>query len=113
MYGFWGGVLVIGMLHRFIAVLQERRLLIPSTSAEDTGLADARATSARWPKNIRSLYSWVNQHLVTPSAFSPYRRELLFGCTIPTRLESFVILSYWLISFILCCVNYRGFEGNL
>ena len=113
MYGFWGAILIIGMLHRSIALLQERRLPFPPTSLEDMGLADDRKKSARWPHHISSLYSWISQQVVIPSAFSPYRRELLFGCTIPTRLESFVVLSYWIVSLILCCVNYRGFEGNL
>ncbi|UKZ49270.1 hypothetical protein TrVGV298_003515 [Trichoderma virens] len=42
MYGFWGGVILIGTLHRLISVINERRLPPSSTDPEDTGRADSR-----------------------------------------------------------------------
>lgn len=112
MYGFWGGVLVIGALHRLITLINESRLS-PSSTPEDTGLADSREKPTEKNRPFVSLYSWIRTHIITPSALPPYRRQLLFGCTIPTRIETFIVLSYWVVSFVLCCVNYRGFEGNL
>ncbi|RFU79737.1 ferric-chelate reductase [Trichoderma arundinaceum] len=112
-YGFWGVILVIGTLHRLITYISERRLPPSSTSPEDTGTADSRKKSTAKIQSITYLYSWISKNLSTPSALPPYRRQLLFGCTIPTRIELFVVLSYWVVSFVLCCVNYRVFEGNL
>ncbi|UKZ90577.1 uncharacterized protein TrAFT101_005587 [Trichoderma asperellum] len=113
MYGFWGGVLVIGALHRLITLINESRLSPSSTGPEDTGLADSREKPTEKNRPIASLYSWIRKHLITPSALPPYRSQLLFGCTIPTRIEAFIVLSYWIVNFVLCCVNYRGFKGNL
>lgn len=113
MYGFWGGILVIGALHRLIEFINESRLPPSSNSPEDIGSADSREKSTARAQKIANLYSWINKHLLTPSTLPPYRRQLLFGCTIPSRIESLVVFSYWVINFVLCCVNYRGFKGNL
>ncbi|KAL7926928.1 ferric reductase like transmembrane component domain-containing protein [Trichoderma austrokoningii] len=113
MYGFWGGVLVIGFLHRLITLVNESRLSSSSIGPEDTGIADSRKKQAQNSGLFVSMYSWIRKNLITPSALPPYRRQPLFGCTIPTRIEVFIVLSYWIVSFVLCCVNYRGFKGNL
>ncbi|KAL7939228.1 hypothetical protein V8C35DRAFT_326351 [Trichoderma chlorosporum] len=113
MYGFWGGILIIGTLHRLITLFLESRLPPSSTDPEDTGTADSREKSATRAQPFANLYSKIRKHFVIPSALPPYHRQLFFGCTIPTRMESFVVFSYWVINFVLCCVNYRGFTGNL
>ncbi|TFB00153.1 Ferric reductase transmembrane component 3 [Trichoderma ghanense] len=113
MYGFWGGVLLVGTLHRLAAHFLESRQLPLPTGPEDTGSADSREKSRAGTKSLAYLYSQVRKRLTTPSVFPPYHRQLLFGCTIPTRIELFVVASYWVVSFVLCCVNYRAFEGNL
>lgn len=111
MYGFWGGILVIGMLHRLVTHFRERRVLRTSIHVEDTGAADTRGgTSTGF---VHYFSAWVDKHLITPSAIPPFRRQPIFGFTIPKRLESTVIYVYWAISIILCSVNYRGFSGNL
>lgn len=113
MYGFWGGVLVIGILHRLITLINESRPSPSSIGPEDTGIADSREKPTEKNRPFVSMYSWIRKNLITPSALPPYRRQPLFGCTIPTRIEVFIVLSYWIVSLVLCCVNYRGFKGNL
>ncbi|KAL7808709.1 ferric reductase NAD binding domain-containing protein [Trichoderma gracile] len=113
MYGFWGIVLLFGTLHRLITHILESRVLPSSTGPEDTGSADSREKTGAGTKSLGHLYSRIRKGLTTPSVFPPYHRQLLFGCTIPTRLEFFIVASYWIVSFVLCCVNYRAFDGNL
>ncbi|PTB72244.1 hypothetical protein M440DRAFT_1472909 [Trichoderma longibrachiatum ATCC 18648] len=113
MYGFWGTVLLFGTFHRLITHLLESRVIPSSTDPEDTESADSRAKSRTGTKSLANLYSRIRNGLTTPSVFPPYHRQLLFGCTIPTRIELFIVASYWIVSFVLCCVNYRAFEGNL
>ncbi|KAL7897248.1 ferric reductase like transmembrane component domain-containing protein [Trichoderma sp. SZMC 28014] len=113
LYGFWGGVLVIGFLHRIISLINESRLSSSSIDPENTGRADSREKPAGKSRLFVSMYSWIRKNLIIPSTLPPYRRQPLFGCTIPTRIEVFIVGSYWVVSFILCCVNYRGFNGNL
>ncbi|KAK1240457.1 hypothetical protein MKX07_004485 [Trichoderma sp. CBMAI-0711] len=113
MYGFWGIVLLFGTFHRLISHFLEGRVLPSSTGPEDTGSADSREKSSAGTKSLGHLYSRIRKGLTTPSVFPPYHQQLLFGCTIPTRLELFIVASYWIVSFVLCCVSYRAFEGNL
>ncbi|KAL6701451.1 ferric reductase NAD binding domain-containing protein [Trichoderma pleuroticola] len=113
MYGFWGGILLIGTLRRLITHIIESRLSPLSTDPEDLGAADSRKKSAAGTNSFTYMYSRIRKHLTIPSGLPPYHSQLLFGCTIPTRIESLVIISCWILNFVLCCVNYRGFEGNL
>ncbi|KAJ4862477.1 ferric reductase like transmembrane component domain-containing protein [Trichoderma breve] len=113
MYGFWGGILLIGMLRRLITYIVESRLSPLSTDPEDLGAADSREKPTAGTKSLAYMYSRIRKHLTIPSGLPPYHSQLLFGCTIPTRIESLVIISCWILNFVLCCVNYRGFEGNL
>ncbi|KAL7786013.1 ferric reductase like transmembrane component domain-containing protein [Trichoderma afarasin] len=113
MYGFWGGILLIGMLRRLITHIIESRSSPLSSDPEDLGAADSREKSTAGTKSLTYMYSRIRKHLTIPSGLPPYHSQLLFGCTIPTRIESLVIISCWILNFVLCCVNYRGFEGNL
>ncbi|KAL7906087.1 ferric reductase like transmembrane component domain-containing protein [Trichoderma velutinum] len=113
MYGFWGGILLIGTLRRLIAHIIESRLPPLSTNPEDIGTADSRRKSTAGTNSLSYMYSRIRKHLTTPSGLPPYHRQLLFGCTIPTRIESLVIISCWILNLVLCFVNYRGFKGNL
>ncbi|PKK49623.1 hypothetical protein CI102_9866 [Trichoderma harzianum] len=113
MYGFWGGILLIGTLRRLITYIIESRLSPLSTDPEDLGAADSREKPTAGTKSLTYMYSRIRKHLTIPSGLPPYHSQLLFGCTIPTRIESLVIISCWILNFVLCCVNYRGFEGNL
>ncbi|PNP51817.1 hypothetical protein THARTR1_07586 [Trichoderma harzianum] len=113
MYGFWGGILLIGTLRRLITHITESRLSPLSTDPEDLGAVDSRKKSAAGANSLTYMYSRIRKHLTIPSGLPPYHSQLLFGCTIPTRIESLVIISCWILNFVLCCVNYRGFEGNL
>ena len=54
----------------------------------------------------------VRKYVLTPSLLPPYHQQRFLGCTIPTRAESFVVLSYWIVSIILSFVNYHGLTGN-
>ncbi|KAI5457526.1 ferric reductase NAD binding domain-containing protein [Mariannaea sp. PMI_226] len=108
-YGFWGAVLLIGIAHRLVTLFQESRLFPDPSHVEDNGINLKR----RAPNGFRSLSSWVRKHIATASAIPPYRQRRVFGCTIPTRLESLVVYSYWAVSIILCAINMRGFKGNL
>lgn len=107
-YGFWGAVLVIGMIHRFITFLHERKMVPSSGDREGHG-----ATRNTKSSPIAAPYHWLRKHVITPSAIGSQKQESWMGCTIPTRMESFVIYSFWVISLVLCAVDYRAFTGNL
>ncbi|KAH6692727.1 ferric reductase NAD binding domain-containing protein [Plectosphaerella plurivora] len=106
MYGFWGGVLVFGMLYRLGHVLQQRRAgHSPDNESSNHGKPSSHV--------LGQVNAWIRKHITTPSILPPYHTQSFFGCTIPTRLEFIVIYLYWVISIVLCAVHYRGFEGNI
>lgn len=100
MYGFWGGVIVIGIVHRLFLHFWVHRC---SSSASERSASDPVSTA----------YLWLRKHFLVRSLVPPYHRRALLWCTIPTRSKAFVVFAYWAISIILCSVNYRAFEGNL
>lgn len=105
MYGFWGAILVFGMVRRLFHTLRQRT---PSASDSESGRANSTTT-----RLFRHITTWARKHLITPSMLPPYHIQPLLGCTVPTRLEFIIIYLYYVISIVLCAVNYRGFEGNI
>lgn len=99
------------MVRRLIMVFVESRQLASSTDLEGHGRN--KATVPKLLQPIVALYFWTQKYLVTPSAFSHYHQQRYFGCMVPTRLETFVVVGYWVLSIAFCGVNYRAFPGNL
>jgi hypothetical protein len=107
MYGFWGGVLAIGMLYRLGHVLRQGR----HTSVHPDSEPSAQEKITWHP--LGHFNAWIRKHIITPSVLPPYHTQSFFGCTVPTRLEFLVIYLYYVTSLILCAIHYRGFEGNI
>ncbi|KEF58795.1 uncharacterized protein A1O9_03638 [Exophiala aquamarina CBS 119918] len=63
------------------------------------------------------LYSsashWVRTNLIVPAAFGSHHQRLYFWCTIPTRMETLVVVAFWILNLILCGVTYEIFYPNL
>jgi hypothetical protein len=108
MYGFWGTVLLAGMLNNAFNALWHHRVSHSSRDAEQAGGSNHRAVGP-----VFGAWHWIKTHVIIPSSFGTYHRRLLYGFSVPTRIEAFIIWAYWAISLILCAVNIRTFEGNL
>lgn len=104
-YGFWGIIILAGVLHNIYGSF------FASSSPIDS-LVDPEGTETKY-KRPNNISSWLETNLMLAPLFGSYRRRLYLWCSVPTRLEAFVIYSYWTISLVLCCVNYRTFDGNL
>lgn len=100
-YGYWGTILLIGIISQLCSTL-----LPASTSRPDTEGARAKV------RPFAKFTHWINTHFILAPIFGNRHRRLLLGCQVLTRLQAFVIYGYWLLSLILCCVNYRTFKGN-
>ena len=112
--GFWGIILLFGIVHNLVGHLGHRGLSRMTTDAEVQAITPRASTAiSRLPPWAKSVSKWCKTHLTLPSVFDDYHRRTLLGCTIPTRLEGLVLLSFWALNLILCCIDYRGFEGNV
>ncbi|KAF2103935.1 FRE family ferric-chelate reductase [Rhizodiscina lignyota] len=108
MYGFWGSILLIGIVGNIVNALSSRSMRQRSKDSES--LSSTKARSYDIFSRIRDP---INKHLVLPLAFGSHHQRLLYGCTVPTRIVGLVVIAYWSLSLILCAVNYRTFLGNV
>ncbi|KAL1855242.1 hypothetical protein VTK73DRAFT_8589 [Phialemonium thermophilum] len=118
-YGFWGGVLLIGILRRAVLSLYHSRMAGTASDTEEEGSGDGLSLRRKASSKksllapIAALHDWVDTYLVVPSAFRQHRQRLFRWCTIPTRMELLVIVANWITVLVLMFVNYRAFAGNV
>lgn len=109
-YGFWGTILLIGMLHRFYSHISNDRRMKSQGDVEDHG---AKSRSKNPTSIFSTAYHWVRANLIIPAAFGSHHNRLLWYCTVPTRMETLIVASFWIINIVLCCVSYEAFWPNL
>lgn len=102
-YGFWGGLLVIGMASRFISFVSTTRLRRPAVDVEGEG-ATAKPGLA---SPFKAVHHWFRTNLIIPATFGSHHQRLYYWCAIPTRVETLIILMYWALNIILCAVSYE------
>lgn len=107
MYGFWGIVLLVGMLNRLFAFIVSRSR---SMTAEDP---EGRASHRNRLRRLTSVRSWTRRHLLLPATFGYRHLQPLGWCTIPTRLQSILVAVFVALNVILCAVDYHALSRNL
>lgn len=107
--GYWGSILVIGMLHRLWSYTR-------SAHVGNVGAGDAehgRQSRASPNKgNLASLRHYFNTYLVVPATVRSYHQRRLWGCSIPNRLELLVVVGFWVMCIILNFGFYDIFTPN-
>ncbi|OQV01412.1 hypothetical protein CLAIMM_06779 [Cladophialophora immunda] len=114
MYGFWGGLLLIGILNRLTTHFSQSRRL----KALDDVEGRKASSTQKGPRTgvvaaVNSVHHWLRSNVIVPAAFGSHHNRPLFWSTIPTRMETIIVISFWLMTFILCCVGYHIFWPNL
>lgn len=109
MSGFWGIVLLIGMVNRLFA------LIVYRSSATTRG--NTEAISERQVQSSKSSFGkvkrLVKQHIILPAIFG-YRHQVPWGwCTVPTRIQTFIVFVFVLLNIVLCAVKYTAFDQNI
>lgn len=106
MYGFWGLVLLGAMISRALS----RRSFGPEDSAVDI---ESSAPAVRRDGSKRGTTSWLQAHLILPAAFGNHHRRTVWACSIPTRLNTIIVVAFYVLNFVLCCVTYKIFYPNI
>ncbi|KAH0842692.1 hypothetical protein FOPE_07590 [Fonsecaea pedrosoi] len=65
------------------------------------------------PGFIKFIYDWIRANLIIPAAFGSHHSRPVLWMTIPTRMETIIIVTFYVMNFILCCVGYKIFNPNL
>lgn len=108
MYGFWGFVLLVGMVNRFFAFIVQR------TAERATG--NTEAISERKVQSSKSSFATVKrlvrQHITLPAVLG-YRHSVPWGwCTVPTRIQTFIVFAFVGINIVLCSVHYKSVDRS-
>ncbi|KAI1923069.1 hypothetical protein LOZ52_001223 [Ophidiomyces ophidiicola] len=110
-YLFWGTVLFCGILSRLYEHYLASRALENVYDQERDSCA--RTKLPRWLVILEFGRDWAKAHLFFPPAVGDYHQRLLYWCTIPTRMEAMVIVSFYLLSLGLTVIGHDVFKGNL
>ncbi|EPE07050.1 ferric reductase transmembrane component 4 precursor [Ophiostoma piceae UAMH 11346] len=116
--GYWAGILVLAMIHKAWTVtletLESRKLHkdLEGGSSRSTSLFNTSrfgAVGHAWHK----LRTWI----IIPAGLAPFfnkHQRLVAGWGImPRRLDMLIVIGYWIVVIVLCCVGYDTFEGNI
>ncbi|KAF2816982.1 uncharacterized protein BDZ99DRAFT_470052 [Mytilinidion resinicola] len=112
LYGFWGSVLLLAMINRFINfVFHKRQSRVGTDPEHNAPLPNASSNKLLVP--VYAVRHWIRANIIVPAAFGSHHQRLYYWFTVPTRLEAIIVFSYWAISIIFSGINYRTFIGNL
>ena len=65
-------------------------------------------------KNVSSVQTWLRQHVTLPATFGYTHVQSKWGfCTIPTRIQSILVLIYLILNILFCAVDYDVFPMNI
>ncbi|KAE8441763.1 hypothetical protein EG329_004321 [Mollisiaceae sp. DMI_Dod_QoI] len=113
-YGFWGGLLLLGIINRAVTSIFHSRLERNTRDIEKTvASAPTRSPSSGFLALLHASYHYVRANLIIPATFGSHHRQLLWSCSIPTRLESIIVLAYWALNIGLSCASYEIFWPNI
>lgn len=107
LYGFWGGVVLFGIIRKVWQLFYVSRVSKPRSDTESQGSKNA-GSRAILPE---SMGYWSRTYLTTPSAIGTHRARLFYWCTIPTRIEALVVVAYWVLSLVFVSVGYVYYTG--
>lgn len=98
------------MANRLITHLfTSRRVLAPV----DIEGRDTSPTAKQSFGLFSSAHHWFRTNLIIPAAFGSHHQRLFYWCSIPTRMETLVVVAFWVLNLILCGVTYEIFYPNL
>ncbi|CAK7206369.1 hypothetical protein SEUCBS139899_009160 [Sporothrix eucalyptigena] len=109
-FGFWAIILFFGVVQNVIRKTIEARSGYTYADAE---CAAIRSASNGKSNIVGRGMATLRKYVLTPSSLPPYHQRRFMGCSIPTRAESFVVLSYWIVTIVLSFVNYHGQANNI
>ncbi|KAJ5501641.1 FAD-binding 8 [Penicillium expansum] len=108
--GYWGAVLVLGMMSKAWTVFFSRWSVC--------GLCDPETRSSLQSKKgpLASLFHFLRTHIIMPASLAPAipnHQQLWLSHALPKRVDTLIVLGFWIVSILLSCVGYDSFAGSL
>ncbi|KAI9889472.1 MAG: hypothetical protein M1814_005255 [Vezdaea aestivalis] len=104
--GFWAIVTILGVIYRIFTVVINHKAMKQTFDPE-------HGTSVRGYGPIGKVRAFIRSRFILPALFRHRHQDAFGWCSIPTRLQSFIVGSFVFINLILCCVNYRAHDNNI
>lgn len=116
LYGFWAGVILLGIASNcwitWTSRQRGRRLWL--IHDEEEGQRDRRFSESHGL--LLAPFHWlvhqIRTHILVPATLGTYHQRLFYWCTIPSRAETIVVSSFWVLSTVLACINYKTYPDN-
>ncbi|KAJ5787390.1 FAD-binding 8 [Penicillium paradoxum] len=108
--GYWGGVLVLGMISKAWTVFFSRRSVRGGHDPE------TRPSLHNKKGPLASLFHSFRTHIIMPATLAPAisnHQQLWLSHALPKRVDTLIVLGFWIVSIILSCVGYDSFTGSL
>ncbi|KAL3493281.1 ferric reductase NAD binding domain-containing protein [Aspergillus germanicus] len=114
--GYWGGILLLGMVTKFAILVASSRNTPGPRDAESTSAGARKAHTGVLSRLISTPMHYLRTYFVMPASFAPFltnHQQVFYWHTIPRRLDSIIVLGFWALCIILGCVDYQSFSGNI
>jgi hypothetical protein len=114
--GYWGGILLLGMVDRFAGFVTSGQCTLTLQDAESSGAVRRNKRTGILAKLIDIPMHYLRTYLVMPATFAPFltnHQQVYYWHTIPRRLDSIIVFGFWALCIILGCVDYQSFSGNI
>ncbi|TVY39053.1 hypothetical protein LOCC1_G005612 [Lachnellula occidentalis] len=92
-YGFWGGILLIGIINRLVTVLLSTR---SSRASNRQRAIEAQSAPRSHSTGFSKIYRWFQANLILPPAIGTHHQRHVFGFTMPTRIMTLIIIAYYI-----------------
>jgi hypothetical protein len=96
MYGFWGLVIIVGLIYRCTELLAARR-----------------HATGRYQPDTSTIRLCLRRRLLLPATFSGHCQESAGFGTIPLRVQTVLLVVYLVMNIVFLFPGYDLFEGNL
>ena len=106
MIGFWGAVLLLGILNRLLHLFVSWKWPVSTYRVRH----QASTGTSRVFTKIHTLF----RRFVIIPAFAGYQHQQPLGwCTIPTRLQSLTIFTFVIYNLLVCAIGYKAFLPDI
>ncbi|RAK80748.1 ferric reductase family protein [Aspergillus fijiensis CBS 313.89] len=110
-HGFWGSVILIGMISNFLTGVFYCRDA-GQTQDPEKPRSPSRLRRLSSSNPISKVYNALNTHLILALSPGTYHQRLLFGGKVPLRVQALVILAFWALGVILACMRYDAYSDD-
>ena len=109
---FWAAVILAGTIRHLVHTLNLNRTRSRPRSSD--GAPDQETLSLKPnPTGLDRASLYLRRFVTVPATFGHRCLQNIGWCTIPPRIESLIILLYFVLNVFFCVYGYYVFVGNL